>query len=665
MNRFPSLFIFAFCCYLLSACEAPPPATSIEVPALFSDNMVLQRDAVNYVWGTAAPEGLVKVLFKDQVAEVVVDSAGMWRTYLAPESAGGPFELHVIGQDTLTFENVLIGEVWLASGQSNMEWPLRSTDHAEADIAAANYPEIRLFTVRKTTAAAPQRTIPSDGWHVTTPEHIASFSAVAYHFGRHLHEQLNVPIGLIHSSWGGTVAEAWTSAEALKAIPDFKTAVEAVQARAASHGNEHTSYEERVQSWLQAIEQNDAGYENGQPVWAKADHDDAAWPTMMVPQLWEDDALPGYDGIVWFRKTFDAPATWQGQDLELNLAQIDDVDVTWFNGIEVGQTGTYNQLRSYTVPAQSVKPGRNVITVRVLDTGGGGGIWGEASKMSIAPASNPRAAKTLAGAWRYKPAIDLEQAPALPPRPAGEQNTPTMLYNAMIHPLIPYRINGAIWYQGESNAGRAYQYRTLFPALIQDWRNQWDSGIDFYFVQLANFMKIQDDPVEQETWPELREAQTMALELSHTGMAVTIDIGEADDIHPRNKRDVGHRLAVAALHTSYRNTDVIPSGPLYKDMAINDGAIHLSFDHIGSGLTTRNDAELQGFAIAGEDQIFQWADAIIEGDKVIVSHPDITAPVAVRYGWANNPIVSLYNKEGLPASPFRTDDWPGVTEGNR
>lgn len=661
MNRFFSLLALAFCGFLFSACKSPMPATSVEVPALFSDNMVLQRNAVNYVWGTATPDGLVKVTFKDQVAEVVADSAGKWRAYLAPESAGGPFELHVIGQDTLTFGNVLIGEVWLASGQSNMAWPLRSTDHAEADIAAANHPEIRLFTVKRTTAAAPQTVVPSDGWHETTPEHIASFSAVAYYFGRHIQENLDVPIGLIHSSWGGTVAEAWTSAKALKELPDFKAAVEEVEASAIANGNKLMSYEERVQAWLKAIEDNDAGYENNQAVWAGMDYNDSDWPTMTVPRLWEDDALPNYDGIVWFRKSIDLPASWQGQDLELNLAQIDDIDITWVNGTEVGQTGSYNQQRSYTIPADVVKPGQNVITVRVLDTGGGGGIWGEASKMNVAPASSPRAAKSLAGNWRYKPAIDLKEAPALPPRPAGEQNTPTMLYNAMIHPLIPYRIKGAIWYQGESNAGRAYQYRTLFPAMIQDWRNQWDSGIDFYFVQLANFMEIQNDPAEQETWPELREAQTMALALSNTGMAVTIDIGEADDIHPRNKRDVGYRLAQAALHTSYRNTEVVPSGPLYKSMTVLDGAVHISFDYTGSGLTTTDNAKLQGFAIAGEDRVFRWADAIIQDDKVIVSHPDIPNPVAVRYGWANNPIVNLYNEEGLPASPFRTDDWPGVT----
>lgn len=639
----------------LAACTPSTPAADLQLPPLFTDHMVLQRDTPITVWGWATPDGTISVTLDGQQATTRVNADSTWRLTLPPMPAGGPHTLTIAGAETVTLTDVLVGEVWVASGQSNMEWPLQTANDAEAEIQAAAYPDIRLFKVNLTVAYAPQTHVGAEGWAAVTPETVPDFSAVAYFFGRRLHEDLDIPIGLIETAWGGTPAEAWTSGPALNAaLPDF---AEDVAALTAAAGNPPMTFEEQRAAWLQALKDRDRGYQQDQPAWAAPDFDDADWPAMDAPQLWENADLPGYDGVVWFRKTFDLPPAWQGRDLELHLAMIDDIDTTWVNGVQVGHTAQYNTPRAYTLPAALVKPGRNVIAVRVLDTGGGGGLWGEADDLYLA---GNGVRQSLAGSWAYQPGIAPDAG--LPRPPQALQNRPTTLYNAMIAPLIPYTIRGAIWYQGESNAGRAYQYRTLFPTMIQDWRTRWGLGdFPFFFVQLANFMTPQQNPSEAETWPELREAQTMTLRLPNTAQAVIIDIGEADDIHPRNKQDVGTRLALAALHLTYER-DVVYSGPAYREMTREGNTIRLHFDHVGSGLVARGDA-LKGFALAGADSQFVWADARIDGETVVVSSPAVADPVAARYAWANNPVISLYNQEGLPASPFRTDDWPGVTEG--
>lgn len=633
---------------------APPPAADITLPALFTDHMVLQRDIPIAVWGWAAPNGTIRVSINGQESQTRSRADSTWRLTLPPMSAGGPHTLTVAGEDTLSLSDVLVGEVWVASGQSNMEWPLQATSDAEAEIEAADYPSVRLFKVARAVAYTPQQDVKAEGWQAVTPHTIPAFSAVAYFFGRKLHRDLNMPIGLIETAWGGTPAEAWTSGAALKELPDFAELVADIET-AVSEGVPST-FEAQRAAWLESLKQQDQGYEKDHPRWADVDFDASAWLTMDVPQRWEDAGLPGYDGVVWFRKTFELSTARSGQDLTLNLALIDDIDTTWVNGVLVGSTGQYNTHRAYTIPADVLKPGTNTIAVRVLDTGGGGGFWGEATDLNLELGNDT---KSLAGAWAYQPGIAPGADQPTPPR--SMQNQPTTLFNAMLAPLIPYTIRGAIWYQGESNAGRAYQYRSLFTTMIQDWRDRWDLGdFPFYFVQLANFMAAQQNPVEAETWPELREAQTMALTLPNTAQAVIIDIGEADNIHPRNKQDVGKRLALAALNQIY-GQDVVYSGPAYREMKKEAGVLRLHFDHTGSGLVAR-DGTLKGFAIAGADSQFVWAEAQIEGETVIVSSPDVPDPVAVRYAWANNPIISLFNQEGLPASPFRTDDWPGVTE---
>ena len=638
---------------VLYGCQPAPPAEYIELPVLFSDHMVLQRNTLTTIWGKATPKQRVTVKFKDQISETEAKEDSSWVIYLAPEPAGGPYTLSVSGVETTIIDDVLVGEVWLCSGQSNMQWSVEQSAHAEREIAAANYPNIRLFSVDRTVSDTPEYTIPSDGWHLTTPETIPSFSAVGYYFGRSLYDSLQVPIGLIHSSWGGTPAEAWTSSEMLETLPDF---AEAIAQKAAS--NPESTYEMVLSDWLKMVESQDDGYVDDKPVWASLDHDHSSWATMDLPLLWEEH-LPGYDGIVWFRKEFDLPLDMTGQDAVLHLANVDDIDITWVNGVEVGRTQQYNQKRTYTLNSTLLKSGKNVVAIRALDTGGGGGIWGEAADMRV---ELPQETIPLAGSWHYRTAIKLSDVAKRPPRPTPRHHTPAGLYNAMIHPLIPYRLQGAIWYQGESNAGRAHQYRTLFSSMIKDWRNHWDTNISFHFVQLANFQKQQSNPVERETWPELREAQTLALDLTHTGMAVSIDIGEADDIHPRNKQDVGYRLALNALHTTYGH-DHFPAGPLYKSMTTLGDTVQLAFDYADNGFNTPDNRPILGFAIAGTDSVFHWAEASAKGNSISVFSPNVQNPIAVRYGWANNPVVNLYNVEGLPASPFRTDDWPLITKG--
>jgi len=636
------------------------PAAEIKTPYLFSSNMVLQQGMAVPFWGKATPGGKVTVVVDKAAKSVVATKEGAWRIDFPAMTVGGPITVQVIGQDTLTFENVMIGEVWVGSGQSNMEMPVAGggmvKDYAQ-EIAQADYPNIRLFTVEKAVSAAPRESVAATTWQVCSPQTVPQFSASAYFFGRHLNQNLNVPIGLIHSSWGGTPAESWTSKAGLATLEDFKAIVDSMQSDATSLDEQRKDYEQKLAAWQRLLQSKIDQARGDSPSWELPDLDAKTWKFMNLPVLWEKAGLPAFDGIVWFRKQVNIPKEYIGKDLTLHLGPIDDDDATWFNGVKIGGVVGYNKPRDYQIPAALVKPGVNVIAVQVLDTGGGGGIWGAPNEVKItAPGSKDI---SLAGAWQYKEAVELQ---TMPPRPISPDTPylPASLYNAMINPLIPYAIRGAIWYQGENNAGRAYQYRSLFQTMITDWRANWGQGdFPFIFTQLANYTAVNPQP-EESDWAELREAQLMALALPNTGMAVTIDIGDAIDIHPKNKQDVGKRLALNALNKVYGKTEVVPCGPIYKSMTIEENKIRLTFDYVGGGLAAKGD-KLLGFAIAGEDKKFVWGDAVIDGETVVVSSPYIANPVAVRYAWASNPICNLYNQADLPATPFRTDDWPGIT----
>ena len=612
---------------------------------LFTDSMVLQRDAAVPIWGWTRPGTEVKVGMAGKSAAAVAGADGKWLVRLGPFRAGGPHKIEVSGPKAVTVKDVLVGDVWICSGQSNMEMGMGGVNHAAEEISRASFPGIRLFTVAKRVAMEPE-SVPGGQWSACSPETVGGFSAVGYFFGRHLHEQLKVPVGLIHTSWGGTVAEAWTSAEALETMPDFRPTVEQFEQMVAEINKGKDNFDAVFTEWWK---KNDPGTRDG---WADPAFSAAGWKQMNLPQLWEEAGLPNYDGIVWFRKEVDVPTAWAGRDAALHLGPIDDIDTTWLNGEKVGGLEQYTEPRDYRVPEKLLKTGKNLIAVRVLDTGGGGGIYGRPEDMRLEVQGEKPI--SLAGPWVYRESVPMAKLPPVPHRVENNPNTVTVLYNGMIAPLVPFGIKGAIWYQGESNAGRARQYRVLLETMIKDWRSRFGAGdFPFFIVQLANFMGTDPEPVDS-AWAELREAQFLvSRDAPKAGLAVAIDIGDAADIHPRNKQDVGRRLALAALAVAH-GQGIEYSGPVYSSMEKEGGKIRLKFGHLGGGLVVKGE-KLQGFAIAGEDRRFVWADATIDGDTVVVSSPKVEKPAAVRYAWANNPVCNLYNKAGLPAVPFRTD----------
>ncbi|HLF93996.1 MAG TPA: sialate O-acetylesterase [Planctomycetota bacterium] len=636
---------------LLALLLLPFPAQAgLRVAKMFGDHMVLQREIPVPVWGWAEPGEKVTVRMADQSAEAVADKDGKWTARIGPFKAGGPHTLTISGKATIDLRDVLVGDVWVCSGQSNMEWTVSGAMNAQREIGDARNPKIRHFAVPKSVQAAPLADLAGGAWQECRPETVGTWTAVGYFFARHLQEKLGVPIGLVHTSWGGTVCEAWTSGAALKTMADFRAKVEDIEASIDRLPQLQREYVEKLVVWEKAFADLDEG---AKKKWAEAIVDVSSWKTMTLPSAWENAGLPNLDGVVWFRKEVAIPATWTGRELTLSLGPIDDADETYFNGTRIGATSGWQAPRAYKVPGTLVKPGLNAIAVRVSDTGGGGGIYGKAEQMKL---EGPGPAIPLAGAWPYAVGLDLAKAPPKPTLPfANDPNGPTALYNGMIAPVIPYAIKGAIWYQGESNVGRARQYQTLFPTMIKDWRSRWGVGeFPFLFVQLANFLPAKAEPGES-AWAELREAQELTLGTPNTGQAVIIDIGDAADIHPRNKQDVGKRLAIWALGTTYGEKAEY-SGPLYASMAVEEGRVRVTFKHAGGGLVAKGGEALKTFAIAGADRKWVWAEAKIDGDSVVVWSGKVAKPVAVRYAWADNPDgCNLYNKEGLPASPFRTD----------
>ena len=626
---------------------------NVKLPKIFGDNMVLQRDHAIPVWGQADSKEKITVKFNRQIKTTTADKSGKWRIDLEAETAGGPYQMVVSGKNTITIGNILVGDVWVCSGQSNMEFRLITSLDADKEIPQANYPQIRHFEVTKGVGLQPKDDVAGGDWKVASPETAGNFTAVGYYFAKELQGQLNVPIGLINTSWGGTHVETWTSRNAFENSDEFKTMIAAMPEL-----NLDSVAKIKIASALNRIQKLQGIYP---PVaaniamWKEQNFDDSRWPKMIVPKLWEQQAPGDFDGVVWFRKTVTISAADAGKPAVIELAMIDDADVCFVNGVKIGNTSGYNVSRKYAVPAGTLKEGKNIIAVRVEDTGGGGGIYGEAADVKLTIGTN---VTPLAGEWQYQIESLLAGGNSV-----GPNSYPTLLYNGMLKPLIPFAIKGALWYQGEANAGRAYQYRKSFPLMITDWRKQWNQGdFPFYFVQLATFNANNGNSQKGSGWAELREAQMLTLSLPNTGMAVTTDIGNPADIHPKNKQDVGKRLAAVALNKTYNKGNVF-SGPSYQSLKVEGDKAIVSFINTGSGLFTKNRyGYLQGFEIAGADHQFKYAKAYIDGDKVVVYHDAIKSPVAVRFGWADDAgDDNLFNKEGFPAGPFRTDDWQGVT----
>lgn len=643
-----------------------PVFGQVRLPELFSDNMMFQRDIPIKVWGWADKNERIQVTFNNKSYKSKADKNGNWGIEIPEMKAGGPHQLIVSGKNTITLKNILIGDIWVCSGQSNMEWPVSSSDNAEEEIKYANYPEIRLLQVAKKVATSPQNNIPETSWYECSPEIIESFSAVGYFFGRELNKELKIPIGLINSSWGGTVVETWISKEGLVGEPTFEKLAQDVAN--INQEKEMKKSQETAENWFNNFKSEDMGIDKGIYVWSSPNNDDPSWQDFKFTQLWEAADIPelrNFDGVVWFKKTVNLTADQVAKATMLSLGPIDDSDITWVNGTKVGETyNKYDDKRKYDIPKEVLKPGANTIIVRVEDYGGGGGLYGEAKLLFIKTGTSDQV--SLAGNWKYK--IGMKTKTSNPNNLFGPNSKPTLLYNGMIAPLINFPIKGAIWYQGESNASRAYQYRDLFQRLINDWRGKWEIGdFPFFWVQLANFKAPTDIPVGSD-WAELREAQDMALQLPKTGMASAIDIGEAKDIHPRNKQEVGRRLALAALYVEYGKDKLVYSGPRYEKLNVENGEAYIQFSNVGKGLIAKDKyGYLKGFSIAGPNKKFYWAKAKILDDKTVKIYSDeVSNPVAVRYGWADNPDqANLYNKEGLPANPFRTDAWKGVTYGNK
>lgn len=648
-------FLPAFCLYFgMLAGHA-----TVTLPTFFTDNMVLQQKAAVPFFGTSTAATVKVTTSWDKKTYTSKTTSGKWEVLLNTPAYGGPYTITIDDGKKTELKNILIGEVWLCSGQSNMEMPLEGwgkiNNYAE-EIKNAKYPEIRLLQAEHVNSEKPQDklVVQHGGWQVCSPSTIADFSSTAYFFARKVYKEKHIPIGLIHSSWGGTLVEAWTSADALGKISDFTEAVEALKDADAKQALQQ-KYEADMAKWNESLSAKEGSMKDGKPLWAGISFDDSKWGDMPVPSYYENNVLPDFDGVVWYRKAFDLKQL-PVKDGELEI-YVDDDDMVWVNGTFVGATRGYNTQRVYKIPASAFVKGKNVLTVRSFDGAGGGGIYSP-DNISIKFGAE---AVPLAGTWKYKVGISSKDLPPMPYLPQ-DQNRPTALYNAMIYPLLKYKLAGVIWYQGESNAERAKQYQTLFPLMINDWRAKFGNDkLPFYYVQLANFRQVKDEPVESD-WAELREAQCKTLSLPFTGMAVITDIGEAQDIHPKNKQEVGERLALIALAKTY-GVNVPYSGPLYKSFVKKGKTITVEFLH-NEGIKAKEGA-LKGFAIAGADKKFYWADAKIEGNRIVVSSVNVPNPEAVRYNWADNPQGNLTNASGLPASSFRTDVWPGITEGKK
>jgi sialate O-acetylesterase len=621
----------------------------VKLPALVRDSMVLQRDSKINIWGWASKDEKVTIQFNGKKYKTTTSADGKWLIVLPPIKAGGPYTMDIIASNKITLKDILIGDVWICSGQSNMvhQMELHSVRYAD-DVAKANYPEIRHFWIPTLTdMQGPRDNLPIGFWKSANPQDVRQFSAVAYFFARSIYEKYHIPIGLINASVGGTPIEAWTSEEGLKEFPSLLTTIQK---------NKDTAYINSMSRRAFANNGNRPRQQDkgliGPKTWFDTSYMPKGWHTINIPGYWEDQGIKDLDGVVWYRKEITIPASMLNTPVKVFLGRIIDADFLYINGKQVGNTTYQYPQRRYQVPAGLLKAGKNIFVIRVINNFGKGGFVPDKPYCLIAGNDTI----DLKGYWQYKVGDIF-----IPQRGFGgggisAQNQPTALYNAMIAPLINYTAKGFLWYQGEANSGRAEEYAKLQPAMIADWRRQWKEGdLPFLYVQLPGFMEMNYLPSESQ-WAALRESQLKSLSVPNTGMAVAIDLGEWNDIHPDRKKEVGERLALAAEKIVYGEKDIVYSGPIYQSSAVDGNKIVTSFTNTGSGLIANDGEELSQFAIAGADKKFVWAKAKIEGDKVIVWNDDIANPLYVRYAWADNPDgANLFNKEGLPASPFRTD----------
>lgn len=638
MKKSALLFLFS--------CLAIAVSAQIRLPRLISSGMVLQRDAELKIWGWSSANEAITLSFKEKIYTAKADGAGNWIINLPKQKAGGPFAMQLKGNNEITLHDILIGDVWVCSGQSNMELWMGRLKYTYADeIASANNPNIRQFLVTdKYDFNQQKKDLEQGSWLPVNQKSIAEFSGVAYFFAKEIYATYKVPVGLINAALGGSPAEAWISEEALKKFPAYYN--EAQKFKDQQLIQQIEKKDKYISStWYNYLDQFDEGHQQN---WSTPNYNDTGWKQMNIPGYWADIDAGNFNGAVWFRKEIIVPASMTGKPAKLELGRIVDADSVFINGQFVGSTGYQYPPRRYELPSTILKEGNNSIVVRVVSNSGKGGFVPD-KQYELTTATDTI---DLKGSWKYHTGITLQPLPG----PTFIRWKPTGLYNAMIAPLTNYAIKGALWYQGESNADRPGDYANLMQTLIEDWRAKWQQGnFPFLYVQLANFMEAKPLP-QESSWAALRQQQLNNLSIPNTAMAVIIDIGKWNDIHPENKKDVGHRLALLARKNVYGEKSLVASGPVYQSMKVNGNKVVLSFNNTGSGLVAKNSNELKQFSIAGLDKKFVWAKAIIKGNTVIVWSYEINNPVTVKYAWADNPEgANLYNREGLPASPFTTD----------
>lgn len=633
----PFLCVWLWVLFITENASAQQP-NEFRVARIFTDNMVLQQGIYAPVWGWATPGESVNIEFVGKEYSTITDEKGKWMIRLSPTKAGGPYSLTVKNDSKIkVFENVMVGEVWLASGQSNMNFGTGSVLNAAEEVRNANYPNIREFRTPEYISRTPISDLTGGVWKVCTPDNVKGFSAVAYFFARALHLDKNIPVGIIHTSWSGTICEAWISPEMLYTIPAFKNRViEEIYKGDADWTALHQEGVEKSKEREKITQTTQVGLKQGAH---QISFNDKSWKEADYPVYPSRVGLGGYC-LVWFRKEITLAKEHLGKDLILHLGKVMTGDVTYFNGEEVG-CERWDGVRSYHIPAKLLKKGKNIIAIRLLSEWGNGRIGDEASDPYLYSDDN-RVRLSLKGLWKYNGEIE----PKLPVG-RGYANDITSMYNTKIAPLLPYGIRGFLWYQGEGNSGEPDLYRQLQPAMITDWRIRFEQGyLPFLFVQLPN--------ISGSKCHYFREAQAESQQLPNVGMAVSIDVGDPYDIHPNNKRPVGERLYLQAKKIAYKDSNYVFEGPVYDSFRIEGNKIRLVFKSVGSGLVSKDGKPLRTFEIAGKDKLFVPATAVIDGEDVLVWSDEIPEPLYVRHAWDGNPDLNLYNKEGLPATSFRT-----------
>lgn len=634
--------------------SAPEPKLLPFISPIFGDSMVLQRGKENTIWGWSYPGDQIKVEVADKNASAVAGPDRRWTARIQPPAAGGPYTIKISGaHQTAELHNVLVGDVWLCGGQSNMGVPLRWARNGGEEVKAANFPEIRFFDVAPHSAYH-HTDIVSGTWKVVSPETAERLSAVAYYFARKVQQEIHVPIGLVVDALGGTPAEAWTSAAALRPLHDFDVPLAELEKLAAANAPEYGNY---IMHWY---DQYDVGLKGN---WAAPEFNDSSWKPVDIPGGFAELGLPETPAVAWFRKEIILPDPLPAGRAMLFLGSIERMDTAYINGTEVGASAWVENPRVYFIRDGVLKPGKNTIAIRVLKTKPDGGFLGKAEELRLL--LGDKTSIPLAGKWKGQLSVD-----ARPPHPLpiGYENWPVMpsvLYEGMLAPIAPLAITGALWYQGEQNSDRGFQYRKILPVMIGDWRRLFGQGdFSFYIVSLPAFKARSATPVDGDEWAETRESQAItAATVPNSCLAVTIDTGDPDNIHPKDKQPVGERLALCAL-ANYYGKDVAYSGPTLLSVEHVPAAIVLHFAHADGGLVAKGN-KLEEFEIAGDDRKWHWADAHILGDTVIVSSSEVPNPKEVRYAWQSNPAATFFNGAGLPAAPFRTDNWPGKTESHR